>query len=84
MHITEELRVMRAARNGLATLLFLAAEILTIAIAAPPQTAGSFARLDPAFDALVPKNARLKSSRVDSRSLRDRSGVRKAPCGSAT
>ncbi len=60
MHITEELRVMRAARNGLATLLLLAAEILTIVIAAPPQTAGSFARLDPAFDALVPKNAQVE------------------------
>jgi gluconolactonase len=60
MHITEELRIMRAARNGLATLLLLAAEILTIVIAAPPQTAGSFARLDPAFDALVPKNAQVE------------------------
>ena len=60
MHITAELRVMRAARNGLATLLLLAAEILTIVNAAPPQTAGSFARLDPAFDALVPKNAHVE------------------------
>ena len=82
MHLTEAPRVMRAARNGLATLLL--PEILTIVIAAPPQTAGGFARLDPAFDALVPKNAQVEKLAGDSRSLKDRSGVRKAPCGSAT